>query len=88
MGRRKHAWAAYRCLDQINEDDVVLQRAERLVEGATLEDFTDTVFERIGELVNLAEETQSRHVALGIRLALRELLQVQDDWTVRKNPDE
>lgn len=88
MGRRKHAWAAYECLDHLNEDAVVLQRTQRLVEGATLEDFTDAVFERIGELVNLAEETQSRHVALGIRLALREMLQVQDDWTARKDPDE
>lgn len=87
MGRRKHAWAAYECLDQINEDDVVLQRAQRLVEGATLEDFTDAVFERIGEVVSLAEETQSRHVVLGIRLALREILQVQDDWAARKDPD-
>lgn len=88
MGRRKHAWAAYECLDHLNEDAVVLQRAQRLVEGATLEDFTDAVLERIGEMVSLAEETQSRHVALGMRLAVREILQVQDDWTIRKNPDE
>jgi len=81
MGRRKHAWAAYECLDPINEEQDVLLRAQRLVEGAVIEDFTDALFERIGELVNLAEETQSRHVALGIRLAMRELQQVQDDWT-------
>lgn len=81
MGRRKHAWAAYQCLDPINEEQDVLQRAERLVEGAVIEDFTDTLFVRLGQLTDITDETQSRHVALGIRLAIREILQAQYDWT-------
>ena len=81
MGRRKHAWAAYECLDHINEEQDVLLRAQRLVEGAVIEDFTDAVLDRLGQLTDITDETQSRHVALGIRLALREILQVQDDWT-------
>lgn len=81
MGRRKHAWAAYQCLDPINEEQDVLQRAERLVQGAIIEDFTDALFERLDELVTLADETQSRHVALGLRMAIRELHKTQDDWT-------
>lgn len=80
MGRRKHAWAAYQCLDPINEEQDVLQRAERLVEGAVIEDFTDALFVRLGQLTDITDETQSRHVALGIRLAIREILQVQYDW--------
>lgn len=81
MGRRKHAWAAYECLDHINEEQDVLLRAQRLVEGAVIEDFTDAMLDRLGQLTDITDETQSRHVALGIRLAIREILQVQDDWT-------
>lgn len=82
MGRRKHAWAAYEMVqaEEHTSDDRVFD-ATRAVEGAVIEDFTDALFERIGELESVVEDSQSRHVLLGVRLALREMKNTLYDWT-------
>jgi len=82
MGRRKHAWAAYEMVqaEEHTNDDRVFD-ATRAVEGAVIEDFTDAVFERIGQLESVIEDSQSRHVLLGVRLAIREIHNTVDDWT-------
>lgn len=81
MGRRKHAWAAYEMAQaELAGDDRVFH-AERSVEGAVIEDFTDALFERIGQLEDVIADTESRHVLLGVRLALREMHNTLNDWT-------
>jgi hypothetical protein len=81
MGRRKHAWTAYEYSKESeseNKSDLVW-RAARAVEGAVVEDFTDAVFERLGEL----EDTLNLNsdVKLGYELAMRELRNTYLDWT-------
>lgn len=82
MSRKKHAWSAYRetaSTPDMNPD--ILWMAERAVESAVLEDFTDALFDNIAQLQHITEETQSRHVRLGIELALREITRTLDEKT-------
>lgn len=82
MSRRKHAWAAYReSAKSPDMDSDILWMAERAVESAVLEDFTDDIFNNIAQLQHITEETQSRYVRLGIELALREISRTLDERT-------
>jgi hypothetical protein len=82
MGRRKHAWTAYEIVrTEEGDDSDRIFHAGRAVEGAVIEDFTDAVFERIGQLESVVEDSQSRHVLLGVRLAIREIHNTVDEWT-------
>lgn len=82
MSRRKHAWVQYHDVATSPEMDAdILYTAQRSVESAVIEDFTDRVLHDIQELSHVAEECQSRHVRFGIQLAIREILRATEDFT-------
>lgn len=71
MSRRKHAWTA---LDYAKETEGDIEQAQAAVEAATIEDFTDTVYERWGTLEHIVELNPD--VKIGYELAVRELREV------------
>jgi len=68
MSRRKHAWHA---LDYAKETNGDVVQAQSAVEEATIEDFTDTVFERWETLEQIV--ALNPDVKIGYELAIREL---------------
>lgn len=77
MGERKWAWDA---LDQAHEtgDGEQIWRAQTLVECASIKEFTNDVFAELERLLVLTDEVGQGSVALGIRLAMREMRKLED----------
>ena len=80
MSRKKHAWnALWDCVGAHATVDEIF-RAERAVENAVIEDFTDRVYEEIEQLFSLLDAAPNDDIKLGILLAENAMRKTLDNW--------
>lgn len=76
MSFRKHAWGALWDAVYNNTDDT--EKYESAVECAVIEDFTNDILHELQQLEELAQESGQTSVVLGIKLAIRQIMELQD----------
>lgn len=79
MSRKKHAWTAFWNVQQSGTSDE-LHRAERVVEAASVEDFTDLVYEETEQLLNLLDQAPNNDIRLGILMTLDAIRKTLNNW--------
>lgn len=80
MSRKKHSWNA---LWTLRENDATIDdifNAERVVECAIAEDFSDSVYEETEQLLNMLEVAPNNDIKLGILLAQHAMRKTLDNW--------
>jgi hypothetical protein len=78
MGERKRAWDTFR--DTTTEGDgEQIWRAQRMVESAVISEFTSDVCIQLEGLQTIAEQSGNPGVVLGIQLAIREMLNLEEE---------
>lgn len=76
MSWRKHAWAAL--WDAVDKAPDEIYNYEMKVESAVIEDFTNDLMHELEQLEELARESGQKSVVLGIKLAVRQIMDLHD----------
>ncbi len=77
MGERKWAWDAFHA--EMRDENADVWRLERMVESAAIKEFTSDVCTKLEGLQTIAEDSGNPGVVLGIQLAIREMLNLEDE---------